>query len=316
MMAEKNNILLIGGAGFIGANLLKYFVSNQANNVFVLETPFANVSKIENLINKITIIKGVLADYDLLQSIIIDHNIDVIIHLVSTLVPGSSYDDYKREFENIIFPTVRLMGVCAEKNIKFIYFSSGGTIYGNNSHEKFLETDIREPISYYGLSKQIIEDSILFEHRRANLRYLIIRPSNPFGPGQSLNGVQGLIAVAIGKILANEPLTIWGDGSSVRDYIYIDDLVKTMYQLIDKNIVNEVINIGSGVGYSINDVLLYLKNIAGEKLIVNYETSRSVDVSNVILDISKLQSFVDTNYTPLKDGIKMFYDDVKSILKV
>lgn len=312
----KKNILLIGGAGFIGTNLLKSFIKNNEYNIFVLETPFANVSKLEHLQKDITIFKGVLADYDLIQSILLDHNINIVFHLVSTLIPGSSYDDYKREFENIIFPTVRLMGLCAEKSIKFIYFSSGGTIYGNNSHEKFVETDLREPISYYGLSKQIIEDSILFEHRRANLRYLIIRPSNPFGPGQSLNGVQGLIAVAIGKIMANEPLIIWGDGSSVRDYIYIDDLVEIMHELVHKDIENEVINVGSGIGYSINDVLLYLKNIAGEKLVVKYETSRSVDVSNVILDISKLQLFIDMNCTSLEEGIKIFYDEVKSILKI
>ena len=275
-----------------------------------------STSKLQHLEKEITIFKGVLADFDLLQSILSDHNIDMVIHLVSTLVPGSSYDDYKREFENIIFPTVRLMGLCAEKNIKFIYFSSGGTIYGNNSHEKFLETDLREPISYYGLSKQIIEDSILFENRRANLRYLIIRPSNPFGPGQSLNGIQGLIAVAIGKIMANEPLVIWGDGSSVRDYIYIDDLVKMISEIIDKDIENEIINIGSGIGYSINDIISHLKNIVGEKLIVKYETSRSVDVTSVILDISKLQSLVKITNTPLEEGIKMFYYNVKSILKI
>lgn len=315
-MTKKNNILLIGGAGFIGTNLLKAFINNDSYTIFVLETPFTNVFKLQYLEKNITIFKGVLADYDLLESIIVDHKIDIVIHLVSTLIPGSSYDDYKREFENIIFPTVRLMSLCAEKNIKFVYFSSGGTIYGNNSHEKFIETDLREPISYYGLSKQIIEDSILFEHRRGNLRYLIVRPSNPFGPGQSLNGVQGLIAVAIGKVLANEPIVIWGDGSSVRDYIYIDDLVKAMYELIDKDIENEILNIGSGIGYSINEILSHLKNIVEEKLNVQYETSRSVDVSSVILDISKLQSFVPINTTPLEQGIQMFYNDVKSNLKI
>lgn len=315
-MVKKQNILVIGGGGFIGAALLKSLVENEDYNLFVLETPFANISKIQHLDKDITIFKGVLADYDLLQSIIADHSISIVIHLVSTLVPGSSYDDYKREFENIIFPTVRLMGLCAERDIKFVYFSSGGTIYGNNSHEKFIEDDLREPISYYGLSKQIIEDSILFEHRRANLRYLIVRPSNPFGPGQSLNGVQGLIAVAIGKILAQEPIIIWGDGSSVRDYIYIDDLVSTMFELIHKDIENEILNIGSGIGYSINDILSHLKNIVGENINVQYETSRSVDVSSVILDISKLQSFVKTNFTPIDEGIQIFYNDVKSILKI
>lgn len=315
-MAEKHNILVIGGAGFIGANLLSTLVKKDRYNLFVLETPFANISKLQAIEKEITIFKGALADYDLLQSIIVDHSITIVIHLVSTLVPGSSYDDYKREFENIIFPTVRLMSLCAEKNVKFVYFSSGGTVYGNNSHEKFIETDLREPISYYGLSKQIIEDSILFEHRRGNLRYLIIRPSNPFGPGQSLNGVQGLVAVAIGKILAHESIVIWGDGSSVRDYIYIDDLVDATFELIHKEIENEILNIGSGIGYSINDILSCLKNIVGEKLNVKYETSRSVDVSSVILDITKLQSFVQTNTTSIEEGIQMFYNDVKSILKI
>ena len=156
----------------------------------------------------------------------------------------------------------------------------------------------------------------MFEHRRANLRYLIVRPSNPFGSGQSLNGVQGLIAVAIGKIMANEPLTIWGDGSSIRDYIYIDDLANMMYELINKDVENEIVNIGSGIGYSINDILLHLKNIAGDKLIVKYETSRSVDVTSVILNITKLESLIKINNTPLEEGISMFYNDVKSILKI
>lgn len=315
-MTKNQNILVIGGAGFIGANLVKRFVGNDNYNLFVLETPFANISKLQSIEKEIIFFKGFLADYDLLQSIIVDHKIDIVIHLVSTLVPGSSYDDYRREFENIIFPTVRLMSLCAEKNIKFVYFSSGGTVYGNNSHGKFRETDLREPISYYGLSKQMIEDSILFEHRRGNLRYLIIRPSNPFGPGQSLNGVQGLVAVAIGKILAHEPIVIWGDGGSVRDYIYIDDLVDATFELIQKEIENEILNIGSGIGYSINDILSCLKSLIEEKLNVKYETSRPVDVSSVILDITKLQSFVQINTTPLEQGIKMFYNDVKSILKI
>lgn len=314
-MSEKSNILFIGGAGFIGANLLKDFVKKDRYNLFVLEPPFANISKLQPIEKEITIFKGALADYDLLQSLLENHSIDIVIHLVSTLVPGSSYEDYKREFENIIFPTIRLMGLCAEKEIKFVYFSSGGTVYGNNSHEKFTETDIREPISYYGLSKQIIEDSILFEHRRGNLRYLIVRPSNPYGPGQSLNGVQGLIAVAMGRILANEPIIIWGDGSTIRDYIFIDDLVKYTFELIEKEIENEIINIGSGTGYSIKDILSHIENIVKENIIIKYESSRSVDVSSVILDISKLQSIVKSNYTGIEEGIKKFYNEVKLVLK-
>lgn len=311
----NKNILFIGGAGFIGSNLIKPFIKNNEYNIFVYEPLFANISQIENDKKNITLIRGTLADYNLLSAIIIDHDIQTVVHLVSTLIPGSSYDDYKREFENVIFPSVRLMELCAKRNVKFVYFSSGGTIYGNNSNEEFKEPDRPAPISYYGLSKQILEDSILFENRRGNLCYLIIRPSNPFGFGQSLNGSQGFIAVSIGKILANEPIIVWGDGSSVRDYIYIDDLADSFFQLINNNIENETINIGSGFGYSINEIIAQLKKIAGDVFKVKYESSRSVDVSRMILDITKLKTYINVKHTPLEEGMQVFFNCIKTILK-
>jgi len=310
-----NNILFVGGAGFIGSNLIKTFIKNREFNVFVFETPFANISRISIYENNVTLIRGFLSDYDLLHSVIKDYRIQTVVHLVSTLIPGSTYDDYKREFENIIFPTVRLMSLCAEKKIKFVYFSSGGTVYGNDVNEKFNELDALAPISYYGLSKQIIENSILFDHRSKSLRYLIIRPSNPFGSGQALHANQGLIAVAISKILSDEPIAVWGDGTSIRDYIYIDDLSDAFFQLIDKNVENDTINIGSGFGYSIHDIIARLKNIAGDGIKVKYENSRSVDVTKMVLDITKLHSYIDVNHTPLETGMRKFYDQIKMILK-
>lgn len=309
-MSEKNNIFFIGGAGFIGSNLIKQFIDNKQWNIVVLETSTVKISKLQQFENDIIIVRGNIIDYDLINSILLNHKINILVHLVSTLIPGSSYANYMKEFEDVIFPTFRLINLCAEKKVKFIYFSSGGTIYGNNSNKKLIESDQREPISYYGLSKLIIEDNILVEHRRSNLKYLIIRPSNPYGMGQSIYGNQGLIAVAIGKIIANEPLIVWGDGSSIRDYIFIDDLVKNTFELIQMEIENEIINIGSGIGYSINDILSFIKNITKEKLIVKYDSSRLADVNNVVLDITKLKSIVNHNNTPIEEGIMKFYNDV------
>jgi len=309
------NILFIGGAGFIGSNLIKQFIQNTEYNVFVFETPFANTSQISIYENKITLIQGFLSDYDLLSSVILDYKIDIVVHLVSTLIPGSTYDDYKREFENVIFPSVRLMSLCAVKKVKFVYFSSGGTVYGNDVNERFNELDALVPISYYGLSKQILENSILFENRTENLRFLILRPSNPFGPGQAIHANQGLIAVAIGKILADEPIEIWGDGNSIRDYIYIDDLCEAFFQLIDKNVENNIINIGSGFGYSINDIIGRLKNIVGDNFNVKYENSRTVDVTRMVLDITKLHTYIDVKHTPLEIGMRKFYNYIKMTLK-
>lgn len=307
------NILFLGGAGFIGSNLVHRFVKDSCYKVFVFEPTFANLQRIDSIRDRLTIIRGNIADFDLVRCVIEDHHIDVIVHLVSTLVPGSTYDDFKREFENIVFPSVRIMGLCADRGVKFIFFSSGGTVYGNSLNgEHFSEDHPLAPISYYGLTKQILENNVLFEHRRGNLDYLILRPSNPFGKGQSLHGNQGFIAVAIGKILAGEQIEVWGDGSSTRDYIYIDDLSDAFYKLMKGSVYNETVNLGSGHGYTVNDVIARLRSVIRIPFNVEYKESRSVDVSSMILDITKLESLVAVSHTHLEDGIKAFYEEVKS----
>lgn len=305
----SQNILFIGGAGFIGSNLIKELLRLDSDRwgVHIVEPPFANISRLDGM--NLHIYKGYLSDFDFIKNIIESKCITTIVHLVSTMVPGSSYEDYKLEFESVIFPTVRLMQLCSQKNIKFIYFSSGGTVYGERKTVvPFLESDAKKPISYYGLSKLTIEESVLFEHRTSGLQYLILRPSNPYGHGQYLYGKQGLIAVSLGRILSNQPITVWGDGASIRDYIYIDDLTQIFRILLEKDICNEIINIGSGIGISVNDIFDVLKEIVEENVKVEYVESRKSDVSNMILDISKLESIIpDLRITEMHEGINRFY---------
>lgn len=307
--------LLIGGAGFIGSNIIRHLLEKpKEDNLFVLEPDFAPTHRLDNL--NVTLYKGEISNLDLVKSIIIDNNIDTVIHLVSSLIPGSNFDDYQREFTNIIFPSIRLMELCCERNIKFVYFSSGGTIYGDKKGEisPFKESDPMAPISYYGWSKQMMENSILYMHRTQKLRYLIIRPSNPYGKGQNLHGKQGLIAVALGKIMAGESIQIWGDGNAVRDYIYIDDLGKAIVDLVsNESIVNETINVGSGEGYSINEIVEIIRSVVKERVMVDYLDARRVDVSSVVLDITKLKSLISFRPRDIKEGISMFYQDVNNV---
>lgn len=302
------NILFIGGAGFIGSSLVKRFILNESYRIFVLEPAFANVSRLNGL--DVKIYRFSLSDIESLTHILEESNIQLIVHLVSNLIPGSGYEDFNNEFKNIISPSIKLMEYCANRNVKFVYFSSGGTIYGNrNTIKPFTEIDDMAPISYYGWSKQMMENSILFMNRTEKLKYLIVRPSNPYGHGQNLYGQQGLIAVAIGKIIQNSPIEVWGDGSAIRDYIYIDDLSNIFFQLIDRNVCDETVNIGCGRGYSVNDVLAFLKIISKEDFKIEYKNARSVDVSNMVLDTAIMNNYVDVELTPILDGISAFYKD-------
>lgn len=308
-----NNILLLGGAGFIGSNIVKHLAQRVDGVICILEPEFATLHRLTGV--SVKVIRGELSNLDEVKAVILDNKIDTIVHLVSTLIPGSCFDDYQREFTNVIYPSVRLMEFCCVQNIKFVYFSSGGTIYGDRKGEviPFNEKDPMAPISFYGWSKQIMENSILFMHRTQKLKYIIMRPSNPYGKGQNLNGKQGLIAVALGKILAGECVEIWGDGSSVRDYIYIDDLGCAIADILtDERIENETLNIGSGVGYSVNEIIANLQEIVNEEVKVKYIAARQVDVSSVVLDTLKLRRFIEFHPRDIKEGITQFYQDIRN----
>lgn len=308
-----NNILFLGGAGFIGSNIISHLQTHVGVRLFVLEPDFATLHRLQGLNAKV--FRGELSSLDDIKNIILENQIDTVVHLVSTLIPGSCFEDYKREFTSVLYPSVRLMEFCSEQNIRFVYFSSGGTIYGDRKGEvvPFKEDDTMAPISFYGWSKQMMENSILFMHRTQQLDYVIIRPSNPYGKGQNLHGRQGLIAVALGKILAGESIQVWGDGSSLRDYIYIDDLGKAVSEVLtDRSIVNETVNIGSGQGYSVNEIIETLRRVVKEDVTVEYVAARQVDVSSVVLDISKLKSFISFQPLSIEDGIQKFYKGVRN----
>lgn len=307
-------LLLIGGGGFLGSNLVSQFLEmGIANKVSVVEPEGVSTYRLSSF--PVKIYRCELKDIGALKEIISEEEIDTVVHLVSTIIPESRYGAFQQELETVITPTAQLLEYCAEKNIKFVYFSSGGTVYGESDSEgsRFSETNPLSPISYYGLSKQMLEDQIYFMHRTRNLKYVVFRPSNPYGPGQNLYGKQGLIAVALGKILSGEPIGIWGDGKSVRDYIYIEDLSSVVAQIVLTDAVeNQTLNVGSGQGYRVNEILDIFREIAEEPVRVNYLPGRTGDVSSVILDISRIKSIIPFTPLDIRSGIARFYRQMKN----
>lgn len=276
----------------------------------MLEPEAADLSRLEPFAGRLELVRGTLDDTALIADVIDRYGVDVAVHLVSTLIPGSSLDHFLKETERVINPSASLFRLCAEKKVKLVFFSSGGTVYGNNGGRPHREDDTRKPVSYYGLSKSIIEDLVYFEHRRSGLDYLIVRPSNAYGPGQSPDGQQGLIAVATGKALRGEALQIWGDGKAVRDYIYVDDLADAVFRLIGSGLSCETVNVGSGKGYQVNDVLSILGSHLDRPLKVEYVGKRNVDVDSIVLDCTKIGSLIDFRPMGLEEGIKRFADSI------
>lgn len=297
-------VLLLGGNGFLGRNLAKEFVTTEGFEVSVFD-----IVPPKEMIENVSYFLGTMEDSENIFRIMKDKKINVLVHMVSTIIPGSSLEQYIDNCKLVQLSTIPIMDYCAFNNVEMVYLSSGGTVYGVKGGI-ISENEPTAPISYYGLSKVQMEDLINFYHRRYSLNYLILRPSNPYGHGQNLYGKQGLIAVILGKLLKKESITVFGDGEIIRDYIYIDDFVYYVKDLIRKGILNETINIGSGEGYSINYIIEIVNKIVGYEIAVEHIPTRKDDVPKMILDTTRLHNFVHHENLTLEEGVRRFYYSV------
>jgi UDP-glucose 4-epimerase len=300
-------IMLIGGAGFIGKNIAKAFIDNGHSVVIV--------DRNSTLLKHNSAFTGVsgfydydIADVDAMLKLVDQLAIDCVVNLVSTLIPSSSLDALCAELGSSMIPAFKLVQYLAERKIRYVYFSSGGTIYGRNMNAFVSETESRLPINFYGYSKQMFEEYLGLVHRMSALDYLVIRPSNPYGMHQSAIKMQGFISVLLDRILTGETIEIWGDGSVVRDYIWIGDLAKAVVSLLEQEVWNASYNIGSGVGHTLNEVVAIAEAITEKQARIDFKASRSVDVERIVLDISKLKSVVNFNPISLSDGIKLYVE--------
>lgn len=307
----SENILILGGFGFIGTNLTEELLKRGNYNIIIFE---ANKVFIQNpdILSNVKIYYGDFHNEKDYEIIFKENKIDMIIHLIGTTIPSLSNESIIYDINSNLINTINLLNMMRKYKINHIVFSSsGGTVYGilNKEHR---ENDATTPICSYGIIKLTIEKYLILYNYLYGINYLILRPSNPFGE-YHLNPKQGLINVVLEKILKGEIIEIWGDGSVLRDFIYIKDLVRIFADLIEKKIQNNIINIGTGRGYSVNEILTIIKREIGE-FSLKYVEGRKVDIPHVILNIDKLQSIVDINLTSIEEGIRKTYDWLKKKL--
>jgi len=302
-------LLLIGGAGFLGSNLGQALMEAGCRIVVVDRVqPRWDLERYRDRGHYIQMGASSLEGIALALS---KHRIDTVIHLASGMLPGSAMDDLCADITDNLLPGLRLFDLLQAHGVeRFVFLSSGGTVYGQGSSLN-TETDPLQPLNYYGWMKTVFEEFIRLRARTTPLRYMILRPSNPYGRYQDLRGRQGLISVVFGRILDQRPLQIWGDGSIVRDYLYIEDFCRAVLGLLRKAPWNAAYNVGSGQGASINDVVRLAREITGRSLEVEYLPSRSVDIPTTILDITRLSKHLDAPLRPLEEGMALYWAEIQ-----
>ncbi len=237
--------------------------------------------------------------------------VSTVLHFIGTTIPQTSMNDIKYDVETNVLPTVRLLEILKDHpGTRLIFASSGGTVYGTSSQGRPLsENDPTEPISAYGISKLTAEKFIKLFSFNYGLRYVILRFSNPYGPSQNALRPQGAVGVFLNKALAGEEIAIWGDGTTIRDYIYEDDLGAAVAAAANSPSLQGVYNVGTGKGTSLNELVKMIRSTFAVDCRVVYQDERKFDVPYNVLDIGKLSA--ESGWMPaftLLDGLKEMKD--------
>jgi UDP-glucose 4-epimerase len=300
--------LVLGGRGFIGSHLVDTLL-NRGYFVRCFDRPHIqplSKSHLEN--DRFELCEGdFVSEADVANAL---EGCHVCFHLISTTLPKSSNVDPIFDVESNVLGTVRLLSHALRSGLKKIIFvSSGGTIYGVPEQTPILETHVTNPVCSYGITKLTIEKYLHLFHILHGLDYTILRLANPFGEGQRVQASQGAIAVFLGRILHGEPVEVWGDGSIVRDYIYISDVVDALMEALERTTDEHVFNIGSGRGHSLRELIDAIESVTGLTATRRYLPARQFDVPTNILSIERARKLLDWSpKVTFDDGIKNFAD--------
>ena len=305
-------ILLLGAAGFIGTNLTIELAKKTEDEITLVDRSKAFFKPIVDMnLNNVRILEADLTvdmDFD---SILKEQ--EVVYHLVSTTVPTTSNQHISQELvSNVVF-SAYLFEACIRCGVKKVVFvSSGGTVYGKEVDCPLKEKTATNPISSYGVQKITIEKLLYLYRYMYGLDYRIIRLANPYGPYQRPNGVLGAVTTFTYKALKGDEITVYGDGSVVRDFIYIDDAIRAIMKIVNGENKHRTFNLGCGYGTSIKQVLETIEKALGIKLNVSYLEGRKVDVPVNYLDISRYEKYYGAlNPISLEDGIRKTVDFMK-----
>jgi UDP-glucose 4-epimerase len=277
--------LIVGGGGFLGSHLALGLLA-QGHAVRILDRP--NLHRFDGVQGSDSVewYEGDFVNHDDVSRSL--SGCDIVFHLAWTTLPKSSNENPAYDVETNVVGTLHLLELACQEHVrKVIFVSSGGTVYGIPKEIPITESHATDPVCAYGISKLVIEKYLNLYHELHGLDYRILRLANPFGERQRPTGAQGAVSVFLHKALRNETIEIWGDGTIIRDYVYVGDVVDAFLKVASYNGGHRVLNIGSGEGKSLKDVIKAIESLLGRKVLYTLLPGRKFDVPVNILDSSR-----------------------------
>jgi UDP-glucose 4-epimerase len=271
--------LVLGGCGFIGSHLVDGLLS-AGHSVRVFDRSYERFRQpLQNVDYRI----ADFADAASLAAAL--DGVKLVYHLISTTVPSTSNENPEADVRENLLRALQMVHLL-KKGTRVVFLSSGGTVYGIPETLPVPETHPIAPICSHGVVKSAIENYLRMFNFLDRIPYCVLRVSNPYGLRQGKVGLQGVVSTFIERTKNEQVLEVWGDGSVMRDFIHIDDLVNLCIRAGQSD-VDGMFNAGCGEGYTINEVISLIEKAAGRKIDVRYFENRAFDVPKIYLDISK-----------------------------
>lgn len=317
MNQGKKLCLVLGSGGFIGKRLVNELISEGSYCVRAFDRyhdPEAAHKDLYGSSSDVEVVAGDFFNRTDLQSALKD--VSYVFHLVSTTTPISSANDPFIDIETNVKGGIELMELCSQTSSvkRFVFLSSGGTVYGDQPNEELSEDLPTQPFSPYGIGKVTIENYLRYYKRTHGLDSVVYRVANPYGEGQNLAAKQGIIPIFLSHALNNEPVTVFGDGTMVRDYLYVGDACKLIVSTFSRpQLQHDIYNLGSGGGRTVNEVVAAIEQSTGVKLVVDHSPQPPAFVQKVVLDMTRFTNeFNLSPTTSLEDGIKQTWDSIQN----
>jgi UDP-glucose 4-epimerase len=299
--------LVIGGNGFIGSHVVDS-LAGRGHQVTVFDRHRPGPSRFDSR-GVETIHGDFLNAADVRASL---EGQDVVLHFLSTTDPATAQSDPTIDIRTNITSSVQLFSACADAGISRVYFaSSGGAIYGDQDRQVFAETDVTLPVSPYAIGKQTIESYLRYFRRTHGLESTSFRISNPYGPRQNPLKRQGVIPIFLRRVAEGAPLTVLGDGSMVRDYLYVGDLAEMIAEVVTIGPQHDLYNLGSGVGTTITELVETIREVTRRDVTVEHVARPPTFVDHVVLSVARFEAeFATRAATPLADGVRLTWEEM------
>ncbi len=254
-------ILVTGGAGFIGSHTVDALVASGAGEVSVLDD--LSAGKRNQVSAKATLYQTDLRDAAAVASVVERVRPEIIFHLAAQMDVRRSVADPAFDAQVNLVGFLNLMESARKHGLRRVIFSStGGAIYGEQDEFPCNEDHPLRPVSPYGVAKEATEAYLFFYKVEYGIDYLALRFGNVYGPRQDPHGEAGVVAIFCGRILDGKPVTIFGDGTQTRDYVYVGDVVRAVVAAAKSSASGIALNIGTGIETDVNDLYSTLAGIA------------------------------------------------------